>query len=284
MRRIACLYLVIMYTLALSGQAFWKETMEPGKVERGEGLATVSVNHPEALYEAIRTVREEFGWVVSYEAAPLFSSYDLVDNTDPTWLRQNPQGKRVSIPAGGYFRSSFPERSDMSSAESQEATLKKIVADYNASSNPGKYKVVKISDDTFDVVGGYVRDKRGARMSVKPILDLPVTLAEEERSVGETVTAILNALSISTGKQIKQIYLPTKTFEESSVSLGGRDVPARIMLYQVLHATNRPLLWELRYDPNTDSYLFSCYLASKNRLNRAGERVPEPLDLYNRHR
>src|SRR5690348_9662015 len=67
------------------------------------GTATVSCNRPDALQDALRAVRQQYGWVVNFEKPAYFSSYDLVDDTAPEWRLKHPQAKGVTRTAGGQF-------------------------------------------------------------------------------------------------------------------------------------------------------------------------------------
>src|SRR5579864_9163059 len=112
--------------------------MDRAIVQHNGAVATVIANAPIPLYQAISAIREEYGWRVNWEQAPCYSHLDLVDDTAPEWRNAHPESKGVTRPAGGTFRSVFPEITESSVANAKEA-LEQIVSDYNATDNLGKY-------------------------------------------------------------------------------------------------------------------------------------------------
>ncbi|MGH9604738.1 MAG: hypothetical protein ACRD3N_03450, partial [Terracidiphilus sp.] len=110
------------------------------------GSATVAVNDPAPLAQAIIGVREEYGWVVDYEDPP-WQSGDLHDVSPAAWHAAHP-GRRGSMePDGGAFQSTYAVCPDMWGSASEELqVLNKIVSDYNASGNPGRF-IVRVQTD-----------------------------------------------------------------------------------------------------------------------------------------
>lgn len=173
----ACLLTVYVVALASDQAAppkpkFW----DRATIEQANGTVSVRANYPQPLQQAIEAIRQEYGWVVDYEDPP-YESYDLVDNTDPGWRRAHPDAKGVTRVAGGLFTTTFSVRSDMSSGSSgEEQVLEKVVADYNASGNPGRFIVKREGADRFAIVGIGIRDSNGSDKAVPPVLDTRISL------------------------------------------------------------------------------------------------------------
>jgi hypothetical protein len=253
--------------------------IESGKVEHQSGTATLSCNHPDTLQEVIRTLREEYGWSISTEMPPFFSSFDLVDDTSPKWRAAHPNRPGALHLAGKRFSSTFQESSNMSDSASEEAVLRKVVSDYNSSGNPGRFEVRKLADGVYDVIGTDVRDAQGADLALGALLDTKITLPVQERSLFDTVKLILNTLSITTGKKVIMMSFPNNTFLRSRVTVGGDHVVARDVLLEALQASTRPMVWDLAYAPGTQTYILSASITTKMITTRQGIRVPAAIDL-----
>jgi hypothetical protein len=152
-----------------------------------------------------------------------------------------PWGERGQrLLAGGTFQSEYPEAPNTAtSALEEEKVLNKIIADYNQSGNPGKFRVVKEPEGRFAVIGQYVKDDAGRDEYVSPILDTPISIPTETRGALETVYLIVEQLSAKTG--IKIGYLDWgNSILRSRLTLGGQNIPARSLLMQTLASSNRP--------------------------------------------
>jgi len=219
---------------------------------------------------------------VNYEAAPLHSHFDLVDVTDSKWRALHPTEKGFWGPVGGTFTSTFPEVSAADGPSGAKAALAKLVADYNQSDYPGKYIVRPYSGGQFTVIGTRVRDDSGDYHTLTPVLDTPILISREQRSVYDSVYAIFNALSSKVGTRMFVMSFPNNEFDKE-VTLGGDEIPARDLLQQALAATGRPTLYDLGYDPNEPVYILNVYVAMKAQNDSAGHRKPVAIDRLINH-
>jgi hypothetical protein len=277
MRRLIVVCFCLM-AVCLSGAQNGPDAFQRGAIQRAAGTATVSMNHPDTLLEAIRTVRNEYGWSVSFESAPFYSKYDLVDDTGPKWRAAHPNARGVNRVAGGRFASTFAEFPDMSQPGAEEATLEKIVADYNTSGNPGRYAVQKLDAGVYDIVPVAVKDEAGHDASVQPILDTRISIPIQQRSLYDTVKLILEQLSAKSGKKAIVLGIPVNVFLNSVVTVGGENIPARTMLLNAFAATNRPLIWDLGYDPNVSTYLLNATVSLRSVKGSSGQMTLAPVD------
>jgi hypothetical protein len=166
-------------------------------------------------------------WAVNYEDPPFLSGPDVVstippDELDPNWLAAHPAGaKRVTIPAGGSFQSTYPDSAGLSLGSGEEQVLEKIVSDYNVSGNPGQFKVLAQSDGSYSIVGCYFRDADGNPREVNSILDTLISIPTAEQQMAQTLQAILMALSAKTGTKVGLGMAPLNLIAQTQVSVGG---------------------------------------------------------------
>ncbi len=182
--------------------------MGRGIVQHGDKYATVIANNPRPLLQAINAVSEEYGWVVNYEDAPYQGKYDLIEMAAPHWRDAHPDGPPPTMPAGGFFKSTFPQGLDpfASSDREEHQILEKIVGDYNESRNPGNFAVRKQADGSYSIVGNAIRDDDGNPHPIKPILDTPISVSPKylRGVLFESVNIIAEALSDKTGFKVRR--------------------------------------------------------------------------------
>lgn len=163
------------------------------RIQHSESGVTVTANDSIPLFQALYALRLEYGWQINWEEAPYFSQFDLVDDTGPKWRAAHPDAKGVTRPAGGLFTATFSEPKP-SDPDAERRVLARLVEEYNATANPGRYVLRVDPDGQLTVVGTEVKDATGALQETSPILDTPLTIAKAKRSVNDTIDSILAAL------------------------------------------------------------------------------------------
>jgi hypothetical protein len=249
--------------------------MKSGVVEHHGVNATVSTNHPRPLWQAVKAIRDEYGWIIDFEDPPYSSKYDLADDTDPKWRANHPNSPGVWRIAGGSFKSEFPETATTVPSSPQiEKILKKIVSDYNASGNPGRFAVRRESPTRYSIVGVSSKTADGNDQSVSSILDVPISLSVEKRTAVETIYLILSTLSATGGVKVLPLMVPTNAMQANDITVGGNGIPARTLLLETLKQSNkkRTLVWDLFFDPdtNTNAYLLNIETAVRNTQDSLG--------------
>jgi hypothetical protein len=253
--------------------------VEHGTVQHRGTLALVLASDTHPLRQALEAVREEYGWVVDYEDPSFHSEHDFLDITNPEWRAVHPGERGQRILSGGAFHSEYAEPPNTAtSVVEEEKVLNKIVADYNQSGNPGKFRVVREPGGRFAVIGAFVKDDVGRDEYVNPVLDTLISIPIETRSAKETVYLILDQLSAKTG--IKFGYIEWgNTLLRSRPTLGGENVSARSLLLQAIASVNRPLILELSYNPFAGvEYDLQIRIASLAKTDSAGRRTTIPID------
>ncbi len=266
-------------TLGAQNIAKRPQFTQRGVVQHGTNVATVLANHPRPLFQALLAVSEEYGWVVNYEDPP-YSSYDVVDDTDPQWRAGHPNAKGVTRPAGGEFRTTFTEGPNTLSPSAQEKKriLNKILSDYNQSANPGKFVMREHGDGTFAIVGDHVRNGAGTVVSTGVFLDTPISVVAGTRDALATINLIIKALTVRTGVKIIPGKMAGNALRQTKATVGGDNVPARTFLLQTLAGTRHRMVWYFLYDADAQIYALNVIPAQRAYLDTFGNRILVPID------
>jgi hypothetical protein len=275
MRLSSTAFATMLFFTALYGQQVDSRHhfMPKALVKHQAGSATVIANDPRPLFQAITAVREEYGWAVNYEDPPYFRKYDLVDDTDPQWRAAHPGSKGVTIPAGGFFQSSYPEGQIIYTASGEEEVLRKIVSDCNRTNNPGKFRVLRNGNGSFSVIGISSRNANGNLQNVIPILETRISLPNSKRSGAQTVNLILIVLSARLGKTVVLGTMAVNLMMQAQIEIGGDNVSARSLLVQMLDAVSAwffqatghalQLLYDVNYDGDDNCYSLGIFGAER---------------------
>jgi len=254
--------------------------MQDGLVEHHGSSATVLANDPRPLLQAARAVAEEYGWVVDFEDPLYDSKYDTVDTTDAEWRAANPNSKGTLSVGGRAFQSSFTEPVSVS-ADFPEASLKKIVDDYNKSGNPGRFELTKESDRRFTITGTESSDGSGSTSPKPPLLDTQITIPVKTRNGTETFNLFLQALSDAAHVKVVHGSFMDNLLQNSSVKAGGESVTARSILSSIVSQLNSEyeLNWTLFYDLDSETYFLNIWPAMiRTAKDAQGGLVFSPLE------
>jgi hypothetical protein len=237
---------------------FW----DRATIEQTDGKVSVRANDPRPLRQAIEALRLEYDWTVDYEEPP-YESYDLVDVTDPVWRKAHPDAKGGTGLAGGFFTTTFYAGSDMSSGSlDEERALQKVVADYNASGNPGRFRLKREGADRFSVVGIAIKDSSGNEKAVTPVLDTRISIPIGERTEKEAIELISQTVSVKSPYKVEFGNAPSIEVLQTRVKVEGDNLTARELFAQVAAAT--PLMaWLLLWDANANCYFMNMDIATR---------------------
>jgi hypothetical protein len=252
--------------------------LDRARIQHGDSGVTVTANDSIPLFQAIFAVRLEYGWQINWESAPSYSRFDLVDDTAPKWRAAHPGEKGVTRPAGGLFTATFPEPKEPSDRGAEHLALSKLLEEYNATDNPGRYVLRVDPDGLITIVGTEVRDSTGALQELPPLLDTPLTLARATRSVYETIKSILGALQSATGKQVLFGAESGNLFRMTHVTMGGESLPARELLKQALASTKQPIQYDLFFNSDVPVYILNVSSAMREEDDGLGGRKLVPVD------
>ena len=246
--------------------------LDHAEIQRVAAMVTVVANDPRPLHQALDAVREEYGWSIDYEDPPYQSGLELIDVTDPTWKAAHPTGFRAMNIRGGSFRTNYTESAaTATSAKEQALVIRKIVADYNASGNPGQFIVRERADGRLEVVGTSVKHESGAPLRVAPILDMPITVPAGSMNLADALTAILSALNAKSSAKVGGTG-PTNLMIQTQVKLSGIETSARDALHEVLSQAKIRLHWALLYDAGMQAYFLNVQMADRVEYDTFGHR------------
>jgi hypothetical protein len=259
----------IWFLYGLSALAFsssFSQTLNEGKYlnqaaisQTGETVH-LSANDPRPLAQALDALQKKYGWLVNYEDPQYVSKLDLVEVTNPPQHRNAHSDVKVPYPAGGAFSLDFPNGVAPNSPPDEQAALQLLVDTYNRSNNPGRFELRKTAEQKFDIVGSSAHDVKGNISQQTILLDLPITLADQQRSAFKTLEQI--CLQVTERRHIKvAVGVFPMSLRTTMVKVGAAKLPARTVLSATLAATGRKLVWRMFFDPDSKSYFLSCMLA-----------------------
>jgi hypothetical protein len=132
----------------------------------------------------------------------------------------------------------------LSARDDPAVLLQRAIDIYNSSGGVGAFRLLR-TGDVFHVIPAKTRDVNGKVVEVTPLLDTPVTIPEEERTVQQTLSVITDAVSSVTPVSVVSggLYLrnPWK-----KIVFGAQDEPARSALLRLLDTTgNQNNTWAL---------------------------------------
>lgn len=286
-RMLAFWFLLGVPSLLLAQSAKKPSFMDAGVIQHHETTGTLTANHPRPLIQAIEAISQEYAWTVDFEDPPYRSHFDLVDDTDPGWRAKHPNAKGVTRVSGGFFQSDFPEPSMVSSEDAEEQVLQKLVSDYNASGNPGKFVVRKEAEGRYAVIGTSRRDDAGRDEAVDVLLDTPISIPVQQRSARATLQLVVDTLSATSGVKVYlgTVGLSSDPLQDVELTIGGSNIPARTLLLQALDGVSvwTPphggqffrgiLVWNLLFDADRYDYRLGLSAATRIETDANGRKV-----------
>jgi hypothetical protein len=200
--------------------------------------------------QAIDALQSKYGWTVDYEDPQYLSAPGII------LPRPSPPNRRHAN-SNGTSENGFSVQIKIAPASNlppdAASVLSTVVTAYNQSNGDGEFKLLKEGAERFSVVGIGARDSEGQIQNQQPILDLPISLAKEERNEGETIAMICRALSAQS-----KIRVSTDTaanaWETAKLTIGGTNMPARNMLVQALVSSGGQTYSRLIYDESSKRY------------------------------
>jgi hypothetical protein len=248
-------YLTCLIVLAAL-QSFSQTTQNAGHylrdaaISQDAGSVHIQANSPRPLAQVLDALHRKYGWTIDYEDPQYLSP---MDTTDAPSDASSPR-----LPSGGSFGVEFP-----ASSLDEEKTLRLVVDFYNQSKNPGRFELRRSAPDRFHVVGIAARDEKGAVSPQPVLLDSPVTLPIDERSITETVNLICQEITAQSHSPVTIGVSPRSVLDHSAVKVGGTKVSARDLLLQALTASHHNIYWRLLFDPASKGYFLDMHMARR---------------------
>jgi hypothetical protein len=83
----------------------------------------------------------------------------------------------------------------------------------------------------------------------------------------------LNALTLKSQTKVLPFMVPQNALAQSQVTVGGQNIPARVLLLQTLSAAKMKLYWRLYYDRDVKMYGFSLLPLVRANYDASGNRT-----------
>jgi hypothetical protein len=122
------------------------------------------------------------------------------------------------------------------------------------------------------------------RISVAPersserILDTPVTIPSEQRTIDATIQAVFAAIKVATGNEIQRGGLIDNETASKEIVVGNQTpVAARTLLAEALDLATYRRIWVQTWDPDTESYALAIEPATKLVTSLIGQAEEIPV-------
>lgn len=221
------------------------------------GIVRLTANDSRPLEQALTALQQKYGWLVDYEDPQYTSKLDLVDAKPLQDKSFYPNGEH-RVPGGGSFIADLGAVS--TAGPDEQKTLQLLIDSYNRSSNPGRFELRPDKDrpGVFDVVGIAAHDSQGHVSQQQPLLDLPVTITAEQRTVSDTIDLICQKVAEKSEVKVTLGVYPLG-LDHANVTVGGKELAARAYLSHAFESTGRKLVWRLLYDPDSNAYFLNLH-------------------------
>jgi hypothetical protein len=162
----------------------------------GSQTATVSTDTDTPLLNAIHTINEEYGWNVHFEDAPTVNPSEVFDYF-PEFHRTHP-GFHEEL-QDGYALKTQPFQSTFNEPDAQNGdvrgVLEKVIHDYNASGNPGKFRLDRTRQGNYVVVGAQYKAESGLEVDYTPIFNCPISVSIPPSSLHDALELVADQVN-----------------------------------------------------------------------------------------
>jgi hypothetical protein len=212
----------------------------------------LSANAPRPLEQALDALQQKYGWQIDYEDPQYISDSDIAQVPDAS----HPE-HRTRMPNGGAFSVDFMIGPNGSPDE--EKILGIVIDSYNRSNNPGRFELLKIVEENFDVVGISARDQQNHLSRQGVLLDLPITIPVVQRNVSDTIALICQKITERSHIKVDLGVYPRSLLDFTQGTVGGTALPARTLLASTLAVAGRKFYWRMLFDPDSKTYFLNLH-------------------------
>ena len=224
---------------------------------------SITVDAPRPLAALADELEKRYQIVVTYEDGAWAAGVDVEDATRAI-IESNGPGK--AAPAGPVF---FPRKAAVSFAYAVDPAkgrptnyadlLSAMLLQYEKAGAPGKFRF-EGSNGLYHLIPSRLKDAEGHWADASPVLSTPVRLADQERTVDETLDEIVAQLNDSSPVKVGWGLVPLNLFVQTRIRLAADGVPAREVMRQLLELLPRRATWHLNYDPTSKRYYLNFWL------------------------
>lgn len=231
----------VLGTTAASGQP----------AEAVPSVIAISVETHRPLAALATELETRYHIIVTYEEG-LWMSPDTEDVTQRIIDSGKPKPPiPVIVPRKAAV--SFQYALDPVNGSATADILSALLDQYHAANAPGRFRL-EGSNGLYHLIPSGLKDPSGYWNDVSPVLSIPVSLADEERTVDDTLDEIVAQLNRASPVKIGWGFTPLNLFNQTRIRLAADNVPARQLMRRILEHLLRQNLprrvtWHLNYDP-----------------------------------
>jgi hypothetical protein len=236
----------------------------------------ITINQSQALLKLSWQLSERYGYLVTYEEAPIDQENEVVrglnaaGRTTKSAVRKPVTFHVPRAQAPGADGTS----TDISGPEGilplSKELIQPMVDDYNASGNPSKFAVS--FDGTYAHILAVSHRVNGKMEDFQPILATKITMAPQPLPCYQTIDNLLAELKKMRGVDVEALLIDPNWVLRHECSIVGADLTAGEVLAQVAHEfgfgtpTGAPpvqpgremrITWWLAHDPDSEKYYLS---------------------------
>jgi hypothetical protein len=214
---------------------------------------TMYTDNLRCLASVIYTLSKKYGVRLTFEDAPLTSSYDLIDATAKT---TKPQSLRILLPRGGPLRFSFAL--DEGGHIPARIAVAALLDAYGASGYPGRYQLNE-NQGILHIIPVEARNASGNWITIGPLMSHQVTLLPKQGRTNKAVLELLiGQIEAASGRRVVLGTPLSNTFENAPFE-DAASLPARDILERMFSQTGGHRLWLLLYDATFNYYVLSIF-------------------------
>jgi len=224
---------------------------------------SITVDAPRPLAALADELEKRYQIVVTYEDGAWAAGADVEDVTRDI-IESNGPGK--AAPAVPVI---FPRKAAVSFEYALDPAkgrptdyadlLSALLLQYEKAGAPGKFRF-EGSNGLYHLIPARLKDAKGRWTDASPVLSTPVRLADQERTVDETLDEIVAQLNESSPVKVDWGLVPLNLFVQTRIRLAADGVPAREVMRQILELLPRRATWHLNYDPTNKRYYLNFWL------------------------
>lgn len=229
--------------------------MAHATITHDDAFVHIHANSPRPVEQALSAIRREYGLVLDYEEGP---------SSDP--------GRFVNIGGlrrwkGGDYTVQLPEP-DTSSITFPKQFIANVLSEFAADGARNFVAIYGVNNRITAAPSDV-----GAR-----ILDSPIVIAPVQRTIDQTVDAILSAIANNTKVTIERGGLVDNELDSRQVVVGNESpVAARILLEEALDYTTFRRYWILGWDPSRSIYAINIQTVIKVETTPSGQTHEIPV-------
>jgi len=214
-----------------------------------DGVFTLSMRQQwHHLAEALDAIGRQCGCAIAFEEPDWQFTGDLESVSDHRTGRPLPVAARASIDLTRAVATPM-------SREDVVAIVGQLIEQFMAQGRSGRFELVH--GRTLQVVPRYAKTADGAERTFVSLLDRPITLVRERRSLAVWLQLIARELRNQSGRNVTSVVPAGRTQNTDLVELSAEAEPARAVLERLLASRQVETAWRFSYIPYSKTHVLS---------------------------